>query len=852
MKRCHLRFLMGLLLLIFLAPVIWGESTDIIDGLRFKNTDIRDVLRALADQAGVNMVLDNNVNGTITINLTKVSFNDALNLIMKQNNLTYTKENKIYRISQIENAVLKVDFNEGLLTVEARDIKLRQLLETISQKAGVSLVAAPDLQDQINISFYKTPFDDALATILTQTGCMADKIGTSVTYIKKRPPSNIQGNFNIKYQDNMLSIDADGVEITGVLAEISQKTGFTIMPDRDVRGGVTAHIKNLPFTQAMSAMLDSQGWILIKQRGYYSIIVNTNRNQNLKISFDPDTEMFDLDVQSAPISQIITEMARQSNMNIVIMPQVSWNINNIRLQKLKFTQVLDFILKGTVFTYRMIDNTCLVGDGLFARPETSDFIDVKVYSIKYLKSDQLLNTLPPVFPRQNFMQLPEKNALIVSAPSAIHNLFADYLKQVDIPSVDDLTEVIKIKHLKAEDVLKLIPASIPKGDMMVIKELNAITVTGPQNLINMVKQYIEKVDQLNPMIVFDVMVVSISDSNGMTWSPSYGSIGLGGNRELSISLSQGSPTFALKKLPIYAPLPTTGPDTPAPLPTTAPGATLASLNWLIQNGKAKVLANPTITTLNGYQTSFKVKTTRSYVISTETISSGTTPAPTTTQQQAKFEAGLYLTITPWVSANNQITMEVKPTISEFSENAGSSLPSTNERTTETNIRVSDRQTVVISGLKNTQKVKSVTKMPILGDIPILGHLFRSSVNSESTDEFVILITPYLVFDEADRTEASKKILERMDPGLNKEINTTKLQLSTPIPESTPIPKFTTPTPKPTPAPSPAVNQPAVSPKPANTPDATKPGNTPKPGTTPNPVQQTYLDKPKPPSWGFLI
>lgn len=824
MKRCHLRFFMGLLLLIFLAPVIWGESTDIIDGLRFKSADIRDVLRSLADQAGVNIVLDNNVNGTITINLTKVSFNDALNLIMKQNNLTYTKENKIYRISQIENAVLKVEFTEGLLTVEARDIKLRQLLETISQKTGVSLVAAPELQDQINISFYKTPYEDALATILTQSGCTAEKIGTSVTYIKKRPPSAIQGNFNVKYQDNMLSIDADGVEISTVLAEISQKTGFTIMPDRDVRGGVTAHIKNLPFTQAMSAMLESQGWILIKQRGYYSVIINTNRNQNLKISFDPDTELFDLDVQSAPISQIITEMARQSNMNIVIMPQVSWNINNIRLQKLKFTQVLDFILKGTVFTYRMIDNTCLVGDGLFARPETSDFIDVKVYSIKYLKSDQLLNTLPPVFPRQNFMQLPEKNALIVSAPTAIHDLFVDYLKQVDIPAVEDLTEVIKIKHLKAEDVLKLIPASIPKGDMMVIKELNAITVTGPQNLVNMVKQYIEKVDQLNPMIIFDVMVVSISDSNGLNWNPTFGDFSLGGNKGLAISLSPKAPNFLLSQLPSATPAPSTS-------------SLIASLNLLIQNGKAKILANPTITTLNGYQTSFRVKSTRNYVTSSESSSTTPAPAPVTT----KFDAGLFLTITPWVSANNQITMEVKPTISEFSENPGSTLPSQNERTTETNIRVSDRQTVVISGLKNTRKEKNVTKLPILGDIPILGYLFRSTVDTENTDEFVILITPYLVFDEADRTEANQKILERMDPSLNKDINSNKLLLSTPkpmptpTPESTPTPILTTPTPKPTPAPTPAVNQPVISPKPANTPDATKPGNTPKPGTTPNPV-----------------
>ena len=142
---------------------------------------------------------------------------------------------------------------------------------------------------------------------------------------------------------------------------------------------------------------------------------------------------------------------------------------------------------------------------------------VKVYPIKYIKADQLLNSLPPIFPRQDFVIIQDKNALIVTAPPTIHINFSKYLEQVDVDTGQNQTIVLRIKYLKAEDVLKYIPASIPKNDIIVVKELNAITVSGPLNLINQVKQYIDKIDQPNPMIVCDVSVVEINNEHNLDW-----------------------------------------------------------------------------------------------------------------------------------------------------------------------------------------------------------------------------------------------------------------------------------------------------------------------------------------------
>ena len=578
------------LIILCLVSTVYGEALRLID-LDFKNADLKDVLRALANQEGVSLVIDNEVSGPVTIHLTKVTFIDALAILAKNYNLTYIKENKIYHISRSE--LLKVEYQDGLLSVEARDAKLRSLIETVSQKTGVNLVPAPEISERISIIIVKAPVADGINTILTQANCTEEKIG-QVSFIKKRASDR---SFKVKYQDKLLSVDAQGIPLNVLAREITEKTGVSVVPDqslnlnaniffqdlsvtdglgilcetnglllisegsayriakktgsyrvvlknnllsvdcdnadvvaiineiarqsgnniilaKDVQGQLTSHFQNLPFFQGLTAMLEIRNLSLEKQAEYYYVKTNPNNNPNMRISFDPEKKLYDLDVQTAPVATIINEMARKANLSIVVMAQVNWTVSNLRLQKLEFTQALDFLLKGTVFTYKLIGNTYLIGDGMVIRPENSDFAMVQVYPVKYLKADQFLATLPPIFPKQNFVLMADKNAIIVTAPPTIHAMFNNYLEQVDVESIENRTEVIKVKYLKAEDILKLIPPAIPKNDLVVIKEANAIAVTGPQNLINQVKQYISKVDQVNPMIVFDVMVVQIS---GLSW-----------------------------------------------------------------------------------------------------------------------------------------------------------------------------------------------------------------------------------------------------------------------------------------------------------------------------------------------
>ncbi len=819
MKKVSLVFgLCGLLLVnfFFVGPLTAAE--EYLD-FNFKNTDLKDVLRLLADAKGVNILVDKEVTGKVTLRLKRVGFKEALSLIAQKYQLTYSYQNRVYHISKKYRSFLELEYGDELLSINAVEIRLHTIIRRLNEKAALNLVLDDQLKQQrISLEFQDLALKEGLELILNEANCEQVKNG-QITYIKKRIP--VATPFSVLYRENLLTIDAEEVPIALLARRITEKTGVSVVVDQDlqqkvtvffqdltlaqglallgdtnklqvikeatawritkrrggdlrvrfannrlsvaadkveaslliqelnrqtganlvtgfgVQGPITAHFQNLPLTQGLNLLFESQGLIVEKRpHSYYIHKSSTAQGRNLRLSYNSAAATFDLEVQATPLATVLSEMALRANLNLVILSQVNWTINKVRLRQVSFEEALDYLLKGTVFTYKYQRGTYLIGDGLIARPENADFAEIKVYQIKYLKAAELLKNLPPIFNRGNFMQLSGKNYLVVSAPATIQKQFAAYLAQVDLETRDVKTEVFKIKHMKAEDILKLFPPSIPKTDIVAVKETNSLVVTGPQNLINQVGDYLKKVDLVNPMIVFDIMVLSLTNSAAVDWDPAHGInsvIGFRDGKHLNLSPSSGD--VVLKNIGNASDV-------------------LAAIKLLVTKGQAKILQNPTISTLNGHQVNFNVATKKSYKITTTT---GTGDNLTKTESVKTFDTGLFINITPWVSANQQITMKIKPKFSEYGGDTTDGLPSTIERATESTIRVKDHQTVIISGLKNKRKIKTVQKIPLLGDIPLLGYLFKKVRYEDSQDEFLIVITPYLVYDDPGKAKVEKEI-----------------------------------------------------------------------------------------------
>jgi len=127
------------------------------------------------------------------------------------------------------------------------------------------------------------------------------------------------------------------------------------------------------------------------------------------------------------------------------------------------------------------------------------------------------------------------------------------------------------------------------------------------------------------------------------------------------------------------------------------------------------------------------------------------------QSIERKDVGIRLKIKPKISEGDFVKLEIYQEISAISPTttAGASDLITTKRSADTTVVVKNRQTVVIGGLIQNRQVKDVTKVPILGDIPILGWLFKSSTDQNQKTNLLVFITPYIIDDFRDLDELRK-------------------------------------------------------------------------------------------------
>jgi general secretion pathway protein D len=132
-------------------------------------------------------------------------------------------------------------------------------------------------------------------------------------------------------------------------------------------------------------------------------------------------------------------------------------------------------------------------------------------------------------------------------------------------------------------------------------------------------------------------------------------------------------------------------------------------------------------------------------------------------QVQREKVALEMKLTPHVNEHDVIRLEVDQKISELAPGSSNLGPSTSERTAKTIVVAKDQQTVLIGGLMSDKAISSVTKIPILGDIPILGFFFRSSTKKIVKTNLIIALTPYVINDQSDlRRVLEKKMKERRE------------------------------------------------------------------------------------------
>jgi len=165
----------------------------------------------------------------------------------------------------------------------------------------------------------------------------------------------------------------------------------------------------------------------------------------------------------------------------------------------------------------------------------------------------------------------------------------------------------------------------------------------------------------------------------------------------------------------------------------------ATLNALETEGQTKTLTNPKVITTNNQEA--KIQIGSKVPFSTTTVGS----SGVSTQSITFVDVGFIIRVTPTINVDNRIRLKVVPEVSEVADTSVSP-PTINTTTADTEVMIKDGETLVIGGLVSEKMIESAKKVPLLGDLPVLGVFFRSTSETKKRLEIIIFVTARVVPD----------------------------------------------------------------------------------------------------------
>jgi type IV pilus assembly protein PilQ len=281
------------------------------------------------------------------------------------------------------------------------------------------------------------------------------------------------------------------------------------------------------------------------------------------------------------------------------------------------------------------------------------------------------------------------------------------------------TESYRMQNTQAQTVSGLLPNFL-YAYVKVNSEQNAVVVTAPSQMLAKIGADLQKVDTPSPQILIEAIAVELTDTT---------------DRDLGLTIgSNDAGSFGF----INGPAGVISYNTIGKLPRLFE----ANLRALELKGKARVRARPQMAVVNGRTANIFIGAQR--FIQTFFNSSGQTQV-----RIQPVDVGVKLLITPLTGGNNEITTRIAPEVSNITElDLQTGLPVLSTRRADTTVRVKDGETIAIGGLSLNQQQVTNRKIPVLGDIPLLGSLFRSRKQNEVRTELVVFVTPRILTGES--------------------------------------------------------------------------------------------------------
>ena len=587
-------------------------------------------------------------------------------------------------------------------------------------------------------------------------------------------------------------------EVTEFINIVGKNLQRTIIVDPNVRGKLTV-----------------RSYDLLNEKQYYQFFLNVLQvygfavvempNGVLKVVRDKNAKTSGLPVIDGASELVGDEMITR------VVP-----VYNVSVRELAplLRQLIDQAGGGNVVSYDPSNVMMLTGRAvvvnrlveIIERVDKAGDQEVDIIKLKYASATEMVRIVESINKSKGKPNTPANleprvvaddrtNSILVSGDIKARQRLIDLVKRLDKElETNGNTRVIYLKYAKAEDLVKVLKGvsesikaeeqsgnnqrrSNSSRDISIDahEDSNALVITAEPNMMRSLEEVIRQLDVRRAQVMVEAIIVEVFEGNGAQLGVQWGTEAGGGVQFTNGTVPIGALGVALRQAEDKENKVTTisANGTPVPSTNTVRGDLTGLANILgglngamfgvVKDGwgavvqavktdtNTNVLATPHLTTMDNEEAFFIVGEEVPIITGSQTGSNNSNPFQTVDRK----EVGIKLKVTPQINEGDAVQLLIEQEVSSVSGTTGVDI-SINKREVKTTVIVDDQGTVVLGGLIDDQVNESVSKVPLLGDIPWLGNLFKSTNTTKRKRNLMVFIKPTIIRDGVTMNEISHR------------------------------------------------------------------------------------------------
>lgn len=506
--------------------------------------------------------------------------------------------------------------------------------------------------------------------------------------------------------------------------------------------------------------------------------------KEIKVTYKSKNEFLSMDLKRDSLSKVAEAITRKSDKNVILAPDIKDKLVSVYIENRPFSQSLEMMARSNGLTMTEDDNGFYYlelaekpvknanNNGNNKNPRNGG-LNPEIIIEHSTNDDRKLNVSAEDTPikeiidaaslelgEQYFMyDIPEGNATLKVEDVSFEELLGHIMHGSDYTFRKDekyfligkrsseglrATELIQLENRTVETVMGLIPSELLKGiETKEFVELNGLIVSGSYLRIAELKEFMRSVDQVVPMVQIDIIIVTsrkssalstgmkagITDQPVVTSGTIFPGVDMTLNSESINGLINAFNGFGFINLGAVTP------------------NFYVSLKALESNSVIDIESTPKISTLNGHEANFTVGETSYYqeeiVNISPTISGGNVVS---NKVWKSTDANLSITVKPFVSADEYVTLEIKVEQNDFAgKEDPTAPPNKSTQTFESLIRVKNGEMILMGGLERDSKTDAGSGTPFLSRIPVLKWFFSSREKEKEKYKLHVFIKPTVTY-----------------------------------------------------------------------------------------------------------